>query len=420
MKGGRGRVGAWTWRKLLAGAFGMLCLAATFVFAKVQGGFFAWFLFAFVGVLFAYEVVTAAVGLRGVTVERRLSAKRLSAGQTLQIDVELSVSGAWPRFWLRVRDALPPRFAVQVQGSERVLLPVWARRLGFRYRIENLPRGIYRIGDSTLETGDLLGILQLRRTDHRSDLVTVYPRVVPVRGWSGQLPEELGLREATRRRSDESTTVLGVRDYVPGDRLSRVHWKASARRGTLLAKDFEMHVSSELMFVPDLSRDSYRGFDGRMFELAMTIVASLMKYAFERRRRFGLLMAALHPVHVPPGGDETLLVRCMEELAMASPEGRHSFPEVLQRAAQEVPLGTVLVVVSPLLAPMGVVAVEHVRRRNPVEWFAPLAQHEFTQDQQQALAALRSIRVPCYPVRQPEQLSQLARGGNLNAAHGSI
>lgn len=403
-------------RRFGMAAFVAACVAVTFVFAQVQGGFFAWFLFAFVIVIAAYETATGWIGLHGVTSTRKLSATRLSAGQMLQIHVEINRKGWWPLFWLRVEDDLPQRFQLKVHGAQRVLLPLWLTRLEYAYRISGLQRGVYRIGDTTLETGDMLGILSRKRHYHRSDVVTVYPRVVPVRGWTGVQPEELGLHEATRRRSDESTTVLGVRDYVPGDRLSRIHWRATARRGTLLAKEFEMYVSSELVFVPDLSQETYRGLDGNVFELVMTTTASLLKFAYERRRKFGMLLVGRSARTFAAGTDEALFMRCMEELAMASPDAPRGFPEILKRAAQEVPMGSMLVVVSPQLTRASVVAAEQIRRRTPIEWFAPLVQNELTVEQRQSVQALHSIRISSYPIRVAEQLSQLKRGGSTRAS----
>lgn len=398
-------------KRILLTLFLVAGVVVTYVFGKVEGGFLAWFLFSFALVLSFYEGITGFVGLRQVSAQRRLSATRLSAGQTLTVSVHVKRRGPWPLVWLRLRDELPKRLALQVQGGERVLLPLWTRELEYTYQIPRLSRGIYVMGDTVMESGDLLGILSLSRHATHHDTLVVYPQVAPVRGWGALQPEELGQREATRRRSDESTNVLGVREYVPGDRLSRIHWRATARRGQLLAKEFEMHVSSELLFIPDLSKESYRGMSGDVFELTMTVVASLMKHAYERHRKFGMTLAGEKAQRFPAGADEALFLRCMEALAMASPNSPTSFGETLQRVAQEAPMGTLLVVVSPKLDRAAVVSVEGIRRRTPLEWFAPVVQNEFTATQLQSLDWLASMRIPVHPVRSAAGLAQLKRGG---------
>lgn len=396
-------------------ALSLLGLVVAFVFAKVQGGFMGWFIFSFLFVLCFYEVTTALVGLRLISTDRKLSATRLSAGHVLKIQIRVSKRGWWPIFWLRIKDDLPQRWAFAVQGAERVLLPLWARDFELTYQINNIQRGVYRIGDTTLESGDLLGLMSQHRVHQRADSVIVYPQVVPVRGWSTKHPEELGMREATRRRSEESTNVLGVRDYIPGDRLSRIHWPATARTGTLLAKEFEMHVSSELLFVVDVSAESYRGQDANIFELAMTTTASLMKYAYERHRKFSLTLHGETLQRFPAGSDEALFLHGLEGLAMASPNGRTPFPQSLLRIAQEAPGGTIIVVVSPRLDKQVVVTAEEMRRRTPLEWFAPVIQNELTGQQRTSIRFLESMRVPVYPLRQADQLSHLVRGGGHHA-----
>lgn len=396
-------------------AVAFLGLLVAFEFAKVQGGFLAWFVFSFLLVLCLYELFTATVGLRSVETERKLSATRISAGQVLRLEVRLTRHGWWPLFWIRIRDDLPQRWSFAVEGSERVLLPLWSRNFQLAYQINNVGRGVYTVGQTTIESGDILGLMTQRRTYDRSDTIIVYPYIVPVRGWAGVHPEEVGMRESTRRRSEESTNVLGVRDYVPGDRLSRIHWPATARAGVLLAKEFEMHVSSELLFVPDVSAESYQGLDGSVFELTMTTVASLMKHAYERHRKFALTLHGETLQRFPAGSDEALFLHCLEGLAMASPNGRTPFPQSLPRVAQEAPAGTIVVVVSPRLDQQIVITAEEMRRRTPLEWFAPVIQNELTTAQRTSIQFLESMRIPVYPLRQAQQLSGLVRGGGHHA-----
>ncbi len=387
-------------------------LFASYAFAQIQGGFLPWFLFYFLCSLFIYEVITYAVGVQFVSTERKLSATRLSAGQTLAIQVYGKRTGLWPLFWLRVSEDLPQRWQLQAEGADTVLQPLWKREFSLTYQVRGVQRGLYVVGDTYLETGDLLGLVRCGRREKRKAEVLVYPKVVPVSGWTGYQPEELGLRHPTRRRAEESTNVLGVRDYVPGDRLSRIHWPASARKGTLQAKEFELHVASELMFVPDLTKSSFRGQDPALFELEMTIVASLMKHAYDLHRTFGATLYGKQLTTFPTGCDEALFLRCMEALALADADGTVDFAQSLVRIAQETPLGTTLVVASPRLDKDVAVAAELVRRKAQVEWFIPVsAGGELGDEQRKGLAMLQAARVNVYLIGSEDQLGALKRGG---------
>ena len=61
------------------------------------------------------------------------------------------------------------------------------------------------------------------------------------------------------RPSPVGDVVRGVRDYVPGDRRSQVHWKASARTGRLVVKEVEEPVAPALTLVLDLGRGDSAG-----------------------------------------------------------------------------------------------------------------------------------------------------------------
>lgn len=394
---------------LLAGT--LAALVACWVFANLQGGFLPWFLFGTVAVLALYEGLTAWLPLRRVTVARRLSARRLSSGQPLTVQITVQRGIPWPLAWWRAADQLPAAWDGRATGAQQITLPLWGRTWTFTYRISHLPRGVYTLPGVLLEAGDLLGLFSRTRTCSCHEEIIVYPQVVPVRGWMGHRPEERGLQQATRRRSEESSNVIGVRDYAPGDRLSRVHWPATARRGVLQAKEFELHVTGQLAFLPDLSRRSFHRTDPSVFELEMVIAASLMKYAADARRPFTALFHRAGLTSLGPGADDALLFRCLFELALARPDGGVDFPTTLRRVAQEIPVGATLVVLSPDIGRDAAVAADLARRRVQMEWFVPLAGPALSPAQREGLAALAAARVDLHLIRTPEQLSDLRAGG---------
>lgn len=387
----------------------LFALAASFVFARVEGGFLAWFVFDFSCVLGIYEMVELWFGGRGLVCTRQLSTTRLTAGQSLTVRLQVRRSAGWPLWWLRVEDDLPTAWLMLTRRP--VLQPLWATHFVLEYRLPGLLRGVYEIGATRLVSGDLLGLVERSRMQPGADTVWVFPQVVPVRGWSGYRPELLGLREPTGRRSEESSNVIGVRDYIPGDRLSRVHWPASARMGTLQAKEFELHVASELMIMADLSTHSFRTQPPALFELEMVVTASLLKHAYDLHRTFGLTLHGENLVQTPSGTGQALWMRGMEALALARPEGPVCFAQSLARLVQESTLGTTFVVVSPQLDVESAVAAEAARRRGPVEWFVPVMGTQLNSGQRQVLKLLEVSRVNVYLIANPSQLGNLKRGG---------
>ncbi|MCL6517988.1 DUF58 domain-containing protein [Alicyclobacillus sp.] len=401
---------------LIAG--GLLALVGCWVFANLQGGFLPWFLLYAVAVLMVGEMATAWLAMRGVAVERRLSARRLTGGQPLTVEVTVRRSRRWPFLWWRTADGVPADWIygegpLEMPG-QHLCLPLWRRTWTFTYRIPKLPRGVHTLTGVSVEAGDLFGLVTRHRHVNVHDEVVVYPQVVPVQGWTGHRPEERGMQQATRRRSEESSNVIGVRDYTPGDRLSRVHWPATARRGVLQAKEFELHVTGQMAFLPDLSRGSFAAGDRSAFELEMVIAASLIKHVSDLKRPYSALFHREGLTVLGPGVDEALLLRCLYELALAKPEGAVPFPDTLRRVVQEIPAGTTLVVISPNVGREAAVAADLARRRVRVEWFVPWT--GAAPGDRAGWAALTAAGVPLHPIRSPEQLSTLRPGGIGDAA----
>jgi uncharacterized protein (DUF58 family) len=66
-----------------------------------------------------------------------------------------------------------------------------------------------------------------------------------------------------------------LREYVPGDGLDDIHWKASAKRGQLITKEFQIERTQEVYAVIDTSRLSAR-VQGGQRALERTLRAALV------------------------------------------------------------------------------------------------------------------------------------------------
>ena len=93
--------------------------------------------------------------------------------------------------------------------------------------------------------------------------------------------------EGTPRPAAVGDVVRGVRDYVPGDPVRRVHWPTSARRGDLVVKEVEEPAAPRLVVALDLGGGGLAG------ELA---AARAAWYAYEALGRgYEVVLATAEP-----------------------------------------------------------------------------------------------------------------------------
>ncbi|WP_235921624.1 DUF58 domain-containing protein [Lentzea tibetensis] len=165
-----------------------------------------------------------------------------------------------------------------VAGSPvAVDVPVLApgERTSVEYPIPTDVRGVLDVGPLTLHRKGLAGLAVARTVLGEVVRVRVVPRVLPVRGLpSGARRGQVGADERVERGG---TDLVGLREYVPGDDLRRLHWATSARTGTLMIREDADPARPHLAVVLDDASAHYQ--DAGAFEHAVEVAASLVTSA---------------------------------------------------------------------------------------------------------------------------------------------
>lgn len=136
-----------------------------------------------------------------------------------------------------------------------------------------------------VRTDPLRLLQQVRRWSDPVELF-VHPRTVPLGGENAGFLRDLeGVATSTLSSSDVSFYAL--RPYVPGDDRRAVHWRTTARVGTLMIRQFEETQRSHLLLV--LSQRSGDYADADEFETAVSSVASMAAQAFREDREVSVV-----------------------------------------------------------------------------------------------------------------------------------
>lgn len=246
-------------------------------------------------------------------------------------------------------------------------------------RLVHVARGAIRaitVGTVSTRTGarpvfqvDVVGLGAERSV--ASDVVTVGPAtvvVLPVPRRLAELPLPprlqglVGLHEA--RRIGESSELHDVDRFVPGDRLRRIDWRASARRGMVGDRLQDLYVrrtqsTAEATVVlvidsrDDVGPDVGTWAGGRAMppgaatslDRAREAAASLARAYLAQGDRVGLEDLGLGRRPVAPSGGRRHLQRIMRQLALATPE-RSTRPRA---RAPQMPAGALVIVLSTFL-----------------------------------------------------------------------
>lgn len=205
------------------------------------------------------------------------------------------------------------------EHRERVTIP--ARR-----------RGIVPVGPATSTRSDPLGLLRRRFTWDDVRTLYVHPRTVAVPstslGWVRDLEGQ-----AVRVLTSEDISFHAVREYERGDAQRHIHWKSTAKTGTLMVRQFEETRRSLLTLMLDVDAHSYASEDE--FEMAVSAMASLGVRAI----RDGREVQAVASGDVPQFARAT--VRALRALRVTSPRAMLDDLTGIEASDAAMDLGTV-------------------------------------------------------------------------------
>jgi uncharacterized protein (DUF58 family) len=153
-------------------------------------------------------------------------------------------------------------------------------------------RGVHYIISVTLRSSDPLGwFTRSWAQDISIDPLIIYPLIVPLDSINIPAFQPFGFLPTHKKLVDDPLQVAGLRDYQIGDDPRTIHWKASARTGTLQSKLLDPGGNYRFVVVLDVVADIdyFWKTEPVLFEYAVTIAASLANWALDEGYPVGIL-----------------------------------------------------------------------------------------------------------------------------------
>ena len=265
-------------------------------------------------------------------------------GDVIEERFSLGNAAGLPLLWAEVRDhsTLPGYSAMRVISAGARGQTRWNTE-GFCSR-----RGVFTLGPLSIQTSDPLGFFSVQIEYPYLESFTVYPlvsylpRIELPRGVSG------GASQAKYPTHELTTDAASVRQYVPGDALNRIHWRSTARHGTIHVKEFDIRPSGDLWLILDLERAVQLG-EGEQSteEYAVTLAASLAYRVLQDNRAVGLIDFSDHKAMIRPARGQTQLWHILQTLANVSAGSDWPLDKILRQVAPTLGRGLTAAVITP-------------------------------------------------------------------------
>ena len=294
----------------------------------------------------------------GARLTAQRSAERCVEGEDISLRIRAEPGG--PADWMHVTLLLPPALqpadgaVTQVQdgGAAEAQCQVTARRWG-RWKgqavVKIRSRGGLFDGSTTIELGEF----------------TVLPRPPALSQLA--LPAELHTRigQHIDRRPGEGAEFAGVRPFAPGDRLRRINWPVTSRRGELHVNQFAAERAAEIIAVIDAFTDTGPAGESTL-DRAVRGTAGLARAYMRQGDRVGVVTIYGSLRWITPGAGHRQFFRIAESVLDTREALSYLPPDVSRVPRAVMPPGALVVFFSPLLDDRAIAAAMDLRERGHV------------------------------------------------------
>lgn len=313
--------------------------------------------------------------LTNLTYQRRFDTTRLTFGEETDLWIEITNAKLLPLAWLRTDDewpenlpivglTLPPSGRPRRRLLTNLLSMRWYERVRRHYRIRGDRRGLFQLGPVKLTSGDMFGFRTQSVTLGEADTIIVHPRIMPITQLGLPQARPFGDSRTRRRLYADPLKIAGARAYTPGDNPRHIHWKATAHQNALQTRLFDPGADPQvLLFLNTHTNEfAYQGVNPELFELLITIAASLASDLSENRLPLGLYANGNQPgaeyyIRLPAARRPDQLLRVLDTLAGLSYVSVTPFETLLRAELQSLPFGASILVITviateAILAPL--------------------------------------------------------------------
>jgi uncharacterized protein (DUF58 family) len=296
------------------------------------------------GLVLVVSYVWAKWGIGRLSVQIERPKGDLSVGEELHELITVRNSGGLPRAWIEVEDMTD---IPGVSLGRVVSLPgiVTFRRVETRARLTQ--RGEYTLGPLVIRSADPFGVFPQERRVTDARRIRIYPRILDLPDFV--LPStELSGEHARRRRSPLlSPEVASIREYQPGDSISRIHWPSTARTGQLMVKLFDRGRAGEVWVIFDQEGSTQAGEGAESTdEYGATIAASTVNKYLSLQLPVGYAAYGSASLVMAPERGSGQRAAIFDHLVTSRPAGAHALFDVIAGIERELGSNSSVVVIT--------------------------------------------------------------------------
>ena len=237
--------------------------------------------FAVVPTLSAFQVRTPRI-----EVEVELDRERALEGELLDVSIRFEPGETVER--LDVLLELPAGLEVEDGDNPSTLRLVEGVERHISLRLRCIRWGAFRVGRVHLRAHDHFGMFRHEDSIDARQPLKVYPTEEAVRTLLRPSETQVFSGNHVARQKAEGIEFADIRQFVAGDRVRHVNWRATARRGELWVNEHHAERNADVVIFLDVFAEARRG-ERSTLDPALRAAASLAARYLRQRDRVGFV-----------------------------------------------------------------------------------------------------------------------------------
>ena len=247
----------------------------------------AWYLlyiliaFSVIDILLLFASNKKVIGIRNM-------AEKLSNGDENEIRIALNNQYTFP-VYLKIIDEIP--FQFQKRNFEVKRRIKAQEKDDYKYFLRPTERGEYSFGNLNIYVASPLRLISRRFTFDNNQMVPTYPSYMQLRkydlmAFSNNL-FQYGLKKI--RRIGHTMEFEQIKEYVQGDDLRTINWKATAKKNQLMVNQFQDEKSQNVYMIIDKGRVMKMPFNGlSLLDYAINATLVLSNVILKKQDKAGM------------------------------------------------------------------------------------------------------------------------------------
>lgn len=228
---------------------------------------------------------------------QRILPEKLSNGDQNSIKVDLKNNYPFT-IKTKVIDEIPFQFQKRDFNIERKIDK--NKNILFEYILEPKERGEYTFGNLNVFAQSPLGLVSKRFTFQKESMLPSYPSFIHLRKYELMaLQNEFLLGGIKKiRKLGHTMEFEQIKEYVPGDDVRTINWKATSKRNQLMVNQFQDEKSQRIFMLIDNGRTMQMPFNGlSLLDYSINATMALSHIILRKNDRAGMMTFAKKTEH---------------------------------------------------------------------------------------------------------------------------